>query len=446
MIEIVLIGISLLLVLACGLFVAAEFSFVTVDRARIENLAGKGDKRAIGVLAGLRSLSTQLSGAQIGITITNLAIGFLAEPAISELLHGPLESLGLAGKSVTAISVVLGITLATFITMLFGELIPKNLAISRPISTAKIVQAWQRGFTGLMYYPIIFMNGIANKIVRRLGIEPQEELASARSSEELLSVVKHSARRGVLAKDTAVLIERSIEFSERHASDVMTPRVKLEIVRATDSVTAVLEAVRKTGYSRFPVINKEVDDVVGIIQVKNAVAVPFAKRDKTRVQSIMQPAVFIPSSIELDALIEKMREESTEAVVTIDEFGGVDGLVTIEDLIEELVGEVKDEHDEAGVAIKQLNRTSWSVSGLLRPDEISDVIDLALPEDEEFETIGGLVLDLLEEVPKMGDSVNVEAIDREGNRRPVHLTVKRMDGRRIDRVELRVEAKKETDQ
>jgi CBS domain containing-hemolysin-like protein len=436
MVEIIFIVISLLLVLACSLFVAAEFSFVTVDKARVQRLADKGDKRAAGVLSGLRTLSTQLSGAQIGITITNLAIGFLAEPAISELLHGPLQSLGLPGKIITAISVVVGISLATIVTMLFGELVPKNLAIARPIETSRAIQGWQRRFTALMHYPIVLMNGVANKIVRRLGVEPQEELASARSVEELLSVVKHSARRGTLAKDTAVLLERSLEFSERHASDVMTPRVKLEVVNADGSILSVLEAVRNTGFSRFPVIDKEIDNVVGLIQVKHAVAVPFNDRDSRSVRSVMQPVTFIPSSIELDALIEKMREAGTEAVVTIDEFGGVDGIVTIEDLIEELVGEVKDEHDERGVAIKPLGRNTWSVSGLLRPDEIGGVIGLALPEDEEFETIGGLMLDLVEEVPKVGKEVVVGAVDRKGVRRSVRLRVTHMDGRRIDRLEL----------
>lgn len=436
MIELLFIVVSLLLVLACGLFVAAEFAFVTVSRARIGRLAGSGDKKAAGVQAGLRSLSTQLSGAQIGITITNLAIGFLAEPAVADLLRGPLSQVGISGPLLTTVSLVLAITVATVVTMLFGELVPKNLAIARPVGTAKRVQTLQRAFTRMMHYPILFMNGTANWILRRFGIEPQEELASARSVEELLSVVKHSARRGTLAKDTALLLERSLEFSERHASDVMTPRVKLEVVQAAEPVSSVIGAVKKSGFSRFPVIDKEIDNIVGMVHVKHAVAVPFKQRNSVKINTVMQPAVFIPSSIELDALIERMRDEGTEVVVTIDEFGGVDGLVTLEDLIEELVGEVKDEHDEEGIAIKQLNSRSWLVSGLLRPDEIGQVVGLTLPEDEEFETVGGLVLDQLEEVPEIGDEVIVDALDRKGTSQLVRLKVARMDGRRIDRIEV----------
>jgi CBS domain containing-hemolysin-like protein len=437
MIEIALLVVALLLVLACGLFVAAEFAFVTVDRSRVERLAASGDRRATGVLAALKTLSSQLSGAQIGITITNLAIGFLAEPGVADLLRSPLSKVGIEGTLLTTVSLVLAISIATVVTMLFGELVPKNLAIARPVGTARRVQSGQRAFTKLMHYPILLTNGTANFILKRfLKIEPQEELASARSVDELLSVVKHSARRGTLAKDTAVLLERSLEFGERHASDVMTPRVKLTVVRADDPIQTVIEAVKKSGFSRFPVIDKEIDNIVGMIHVKNAVAIPFSYRKVTSIRDNMQSVVFVPSSIELDDLIERMRDESTEAVVTIDEFGGVDGLVTLEDLIEELVGEVKDEHDEAGIAIKQLKSRVWSVSGLLRPDEISQVIGLTLPEDEEFETIGGLVLDQWEDVPKPGDEVLVNALDRDGSQQTVRLKVTGMDGRRVDRIEI----------
>lgn len=436
MIEIILILVSLFLVLACAVFVAAEFAFVTVDRTRIERLAHTGDKGAQGVLEGLRTLSTQLSGAQIGITITNLAIGFLAEPAVASWLRGPLESVGVSGALTSTIAIILAITIATLVTMLFGELVPKNLALAKPVATAKAVQKLQRSFTALMYLPIKLTNGIANRILLRFNIQPREELASARSVEELLSVVKHSAHRGTLAKDTAILLERSLQFSERHASDVMTPRVKLEVVASNQPVTSVIEAVKQSGFSRFPVIGKDIDDIVGIIHVKNAVAVPFEQRDDVLIHTIMEPVSFVPSSIELDTLIEKMRDESVEVVITMDEFGGVDGVITLEDLIEELVGEVKDEHDEDGIAISELRRNVWLVSGLLRPDEISQVTGLRLPEDEEYETIGGLVLDQLDDVPKVGDTVNVRAIDRKGRVYNVRLMVTKIDERRIDRLEM----------
>lgn len=436
MIELLLIAIALLLVAACGIFVAAEFAFVTVDRSRIDRLAENGDGGAKGVQAALRTLSTQLSGAQVGITVTNLAIGFLAEPAVASLLRGPLEIVGLTGGAVSAVAIILAISVATLFTMIFGELVPKNLAIARPVGTAKAVQRFQRGFSRLMYFPIIWMNGVANAILHRLGIEPREELASARSVEELLSVVKHSAKRGTLTKDTAILVERSLEFSERHAADVMTPRVKLKTVNLSDPVSKVIEAANDSGFSRFPVIDKKIDNIVGIISIKDAVKVPFKDRPKTTVSSVMQPVVFAPTSIELDDLIEKMRDEEVELVVTIDEFGGVDGVVTLEDLVEELVGEVIDEHDEHGIAIQRIKRNVWSVSGLLRPDEVGHVIGLILPEDESFETMGGLIFDKLDEIPEVGDTVTIDALTRSGSKRRLYLKVTKMDGRRIDRIEL----------
>ncbi len=436
MIEVLLIAIALLLVLACGVFVAAEFAFVTVDRTRIERLASKGDRNAKGVLSALKTLSTQLSGAQVGITVTNLAIGFLAEPAISELLRGPLESAGLEGAQVSSVAIILGITIATVVTMIFGELVPKNLAIARPVGTAKAVQGLQRGFTKLMYGPIVVMNGTANKILHRFGLEAREELAAARSVEELLSVVKHSAKRGTLARDTAILVERSIEFSERHASDVMTPRVKLETLEQDKTVNCVIEATQSSGFSRFPVIGEDIDNIVGFVSVKQAVAIPYEDRSKTSIKDIMKPALFVPSSMELDDLIEKMRDEKVEAVIAMDEFGGVDGIVTIEDLVEELVGEVKDEHDEEGVAIRRMRNKSWLISGLLRPDEVAQVTGYILPEDEEYETVGGLTFDAFDRIPKANESVEVAAMNRKGQHYDVKLTVIKMDGTRIDRIQL----------
>lgn len=438
MIELILILIALALVLACGLFVAAEFAFVTVNRSKVERLANGGDRSAKGVMQALKTLSTQLSGAQVGITITNLAIGFLAEPAVASLIRKPLEEIGVTGPAVSTVAIIFAISVATIVTMLFGELVPKNLAIARPVGTAKAVQSFQRGFSHFMRYPIRWMNGTANIILRKMGIEPREELASARSVEELLSVVKHSAKKGVLTKDAAILIERSLEFRERHAADVMTPRVKLEVLDVNDPASKIIDLARKTGFSRFPVIDKEIDNIVGIVSVKDAVKVPFSDRSKTLIKEIKGKVVFVPTSMELDDLIERMRDEAVELVVTIDEFGGVDGVVSLEDLIEELVGEVIDEHDENGVAIKKIRRNAWSVSGLLRSDEVGYVTGLILPEDESFETIGGLIFDRLDEIPEVGDAITVNALTRSGSERKVKLKVTKMEERRVDRLELSV--------
>ena len=436
--SILLILVSLGMVVLCGIFVAAEFSLITVNRSTVEKYAGQGDKQAQGVLRALKSLSTQLSGAQVGITLTSLAIGFLSEPAIARLLESPLGSIGLDGTALTIVATLVSISIATVITMVFGELIPKNLAIARPLETARYVQGAMRLFTQLAYGPIKVLNNNANYILKQLGQKPQEELASARSAEELASLVRRSADKGTLPEDTARMLERSLAFGEQTALAVMTPRVRVHTINYEQPVSAVIDLARRTGYSRFPVVKSSLDEAIGVVHVKRAVSVPEAERETTLASQIMQSPVIAPSSIELDPLLKRLKNGGLQMAIIIDEFGGADGIVTIEDLIEELVGEVYDEHDRSRTLIRKRKDGSWLVSGLLRPDEIGQEIGIFLPEEREYETIGGLVIDVLEKVPRVGEPAMIPAIDRDGNELRVRLTVQRMDGRRIDRLELQV--------
>ncbi len=439
MIEIILILISLGLVAACGAFVAAEFAFVTVDRPSVERRVEEGDAKARGVIAALRTLSTQLSAAQVGITLTNLLIGFLAEPAVADLIDGPLGEIGITGSAGTGISLVIALVLATGVTMVFGELVPKNLAIARPLETARAVQRFQRGFTTAAGPIIRFTNGTANRILLRIGIEPQEELASARSPEELSSLVRRSAEHGTLTDDTAELLERSIAFGDRRASDVMTPRSQMHTLGVLDPVLDVFRLARETGRSRFPVLAGDRGEVAGIIHVKHVMAVPHEKRGETPVREIMVQPVLVPDTIELDPLLAVLREGGLQMGVVVDEWGNVDGIVTLEDLIEEIVGDVRDEYDPQDDSARQESDGRWSLSGLLRPDEVADVTGVFLPEDEEYETLAGLVAFELERMPEVGDVVEVMAADDE--RRPLRarLTVLRLDGLRLDRVRLEFE-------
>lgn len=437
--ELVLLAVSVVLILLCGLFVAAEFSFITVDRTKVRRAAQKGDRKAIGLQHALKRLSTQLSGAQVGITITNLAIGYLAQPSLAQLLGAPLNALGISGAGVTGVSVIVALTIATAATMIFGELIPKNLAIAMPMQTARSVQGFQRGFSWVMAYPIRLSNGTANYILRRMRIEPQEELASARSAEELTSLVRRSADKGVLPYDMALMIERSLMFGERRADEVMTPRARVESVPQTATATDVITAARKTGFSRFPITGEDIDEIVGIVHVKSAVSVPRNKRNATLVSDIAKKPVFAPSNIHLDPLLEILRGGGLQIAVLVDEFGGTDGIVTIEDLIEELVGEVQDEHDKNDVLMQKRKDGSWLISGLLRPDEAGQFLGITLPEEEEFETLGGLIAERLEKMPKLGDHVSIVGLDRTGKALTVVLRVARMDGLRVDTIEVRVQ-------
>ncbi len=424
MIELLLILVALALVVACGAFVAAEFAFVTVDRPSVERAARDGERGAEGVQQALRTLSTQLSAAQVGITLTNLLIGFLAEPSIARLIDGPLESAGLSGGAVTGVALVIALVLATGVTMLFGELVPKNLAIARPLATAKAVQGFQRGFTRWMGPVVRFLNGTANVILRRLGVEPQEELASARSPEELASLARHSAEEGTLEMSTATLLQRSIAFTERRAHEIMTPRGRMRALTADASVADVVELARASGLSRFPVLRD--DAFAGVAHVKDAVAVPFERRGGTGVAAIMRPPLLVPATLELDRLLDALRAGGLQMALVVDEFGNVDGLVTLEDLVEEIVGEVRDEHDPGEIRVVE-EPGGWVLSGLLRPDEVERLTGVELPADEGYETIAGLLADELARMPERGDTVALQ---------DVRLTVVAMDGLRVDRVRL----------
>lgn len=437
MTELLLLLLSLLLMAACGLFVAAEFAFLTVDRGHIERRAAADDAGAKGVLAALKGLSTQLSGAQLGITITNLAIGFLAEPALASLIAPALGRAGITGAGATAVGVVLAMAISTALTMIFGELVPKNLAIALPERTARAVQRPMRAFTASMRPMISVLNGSANRALRAMGIEPTEELEGARSPQELHFLVARSASQGTLDEETAELVQRSIEFGERRASDVMTPRTRVDFVRGDETVADVVGHVRATGHARFPVLDPETDRLLGIVATPHVLRTPAAERAATPVAAVMTDAVLVPASIDLDALLQVLRDGEQQLAVVIDEYGGVDGIVTLEDLVEEITGELEDEHDTP-VAPRETEPGTWEVSGLLRPDEVEEITGVLLPEDEEYETVAGLIVDRLNRLAEVGDRVEAHGRDEQRRRYPVALTVTELDGLRIDRVRIDV--------
>jgi CBS domain containing-hemolysin-like protein len=439
--DLLLLALALLLIAACGVFVAAEFSFVTVDRAQVDRDAEAGDVGAQGVQSALRSLSTQLSGAQVGITVTNLAIGFLAEPAVSHLIRGPLESAGVPEGAVRPVATAIGLVLGTILTMIFGELVPKNLAIAKPMQTARATQRVMRGFTAAMRVPIRLLNGSANAFIRRIGLEPQEELRSARSSTELASLISRSASVGTLDADTAELMERSVEFGTRTAGEIMTPRVRTLSLEEGDRAIQVIELARSSGHSRFPVLDGD-DTVVGTVHVKNAVALPVHERPTTRVKHLMAKPIVVPDSLRLDPLLALLRKDGFQLAVVLDEYGGHAGIVTLEDVVEEIVGDISDEHDRFGSRARKRRDGSWLLSGLLRPDEVEDLTGVPLPESEDYDTVAGLVLQVLGRIPERGDIAEVPVPDTsdddEPRQRLVTLAVEHMDGLRIDRVVLQV--------
>jgi CBS domain containing-hemolysin-like protein len=426
-------------------FVAAEFSLVTVDRAAVNQLANEGDPAARKVQKALRELSFQLSGAQLGITITALLTGYLAEPALAKLF-GPL--LRLFGDAQVSVAHVLSLGLATLLSMLFGELVPKNAALARPLPTALMTAGPMRVFSRMLTFLIRALNGSANWLVRRLGVEPQEELASARSPEELGLLAAYSAKAGALPTETAVLLRRTIRFGEKRAAEAMTPRVDVVGIGAAEPVQAVIDLVRQTGKSRFPVYEQTLDQIVGVITVIEALGVPPAQRGTTSVRSVAREPVLVPESLDLDGVLAALQAGGEDLAIVVDEYGGTDGVVSIEDLVEELVGDIADEHDtveptfatlapaaagaahgasdEAAPVTVTGGDRSWLVDGVLREDELEEITGFRLPEGP-YETLAGFLMARLGHIPVAGETV-VEG-DWE-------FTVIEVDRRRIEQVRV----------
>ncbi|HEU5222679.1 MAG TPA: hemolysin family protein [Candidatus Lumbricidophila sp.] len=419
-----LLAIGLLLTIGTGLFVASEFALVNLDRAELEARRARGETRLSLTIRALRHTSTHLSSAQLGITLTTLLTGFTLEPAFAGLLAAHLHATGLDDAALHVVASVIAVALATLLSMLLGELVPKNFALALPVATAKAVMGFQVAFTWMFRPAVAALNGAANGILRAIGVEPKEELSGARSPDELASLLRRSANAGMLEHDTATLLGRTLRFSEHDASDVMTPRPRVAAVRRTDPVEAVLELSRQTGLSRFPVHEEDLDDIVGLVHVKQAVAVPRARRAEVPVSALTTEVLRVPETMGLDSLLGELRGRGYQMAVVVDEYGGTAGVVTLEDLVEELVGEVADEHDRSRAGVVRRGK-AVSFPGMLRPDELLDRTGIHVPEHVDYETVAGFVIAALGRMPRVGDSINVE----DGR-----LIVQRLDGRRIDRI------------
>ncbi|MCS5734023.1 hemolysin family protein [Herbiconiux daphne] len=422
--EFVMLGVGLLLTVGTGFFVASEFSLVNLDRSDLEARSERGEKGLQPAIAALKHTSTHLSSAQLGITLTTLLTGYTMEPAISSLLRDPLMGLGIPEGVVPAISAVIGILIATLLSMIIGELVPKNFALALPLKTARIVVPFQLAFTMVFRPAVSLLNNSANGLLRLVGIEPKEELSGARTAEELSSLVRRSALQGSLEEDTATLLNRTLLFSSHTAADAMTPRPRISSVKRSDSAASVLQLARTTGHSRFPVIDEGIDDVVGIVHVKQAMAIPHERRGEVPVVAIMTEVTRVPETMRLDVLLGELRGRGYQMAVVVDEYGGTAGVVTLEDLVEELVGDLADEHDRsrAGVVVSS---GATTFPGILRPDELADQAGIRVPEDGPYETVAGFVMSELGRLPEVGDTVTLP----EGA-----LRVERLDGRRIDRL------------
>ena len=416
-----------------GLFVAFEFAVTGLERSAIDNdVKKRGDGQAHSVRKAHNRLSFHLSGAQLGITLTTLATGFLAEPVLARYFTPMLEWAGLSESATGPTALVLALIVATGLSMIYGELVPKNVAITEPLGVARVTARPVMWFNWVFYLFIQSMNLTANWMVRKMGIEPADELASARSPQELGALVKNSAQQGALDKSKAQMLE-----------DLMTPRSTIISLDADDTVEDLLATALESGRSRFPVTEGDLDATVGVVHVKDAFTIPAARRKATRVADLARQVPVLPQSLDGDAVLEAVRSAGSQIALVADEYGGTAGIVTIEDVVEEILGEVYDEYDDAE-AEQEVRRVTegWDCSGLMRVDDLPHKVGYFAP-DGDHETLGGVIMLALGRIPAEGDVVLLPETDRDmldefesGLPGRWYARILAMDGRRVDRALL----------
>ena len=391
---------------ATGYFVAQEFTFMAVDRGRLRQLAEEGDRAAERAYQVTRKLSFMLSGAQFGITVTALLVGYVAEPLLGAGLASALGFTGLSSAALLSISVAVALVFATVVQMVLGELFPKNLAIANPIALAKALSGSTLVYLKIAGPVVRFFDATANRLLRAVGIEPVEELPQGATREELVRIVGEAGEQGHLDAELSELLDRGLDFRGLVAEQAMTPRVAVRIVRADEPASRVVELL-DTGHSRFPVIGDGLDDVLGVVGLAEVLTVAPAQRATTPIGKIVSPAVLVPETLPLPAVLERLRAEHRQLACVVDEFGGFAGVVSLEDLAEELVGEIHDEDDLVGDVPERRADGTWALPGRLRIDEISDLTGVALPANEGYDTVSGLVLSRLGRTARVGDEVAV---------------------------------------
>lgn len=414
------------LILANGWFVLGEFAFVAADRAALQTRADAGDRRARRALEVQSRLSFMLSGAQLGITATSLLVGAVAEPLFRRLLAPALELAAVPRATSYAVAVIAGILLSTAVQMVVGELAPKNLGIARPETFSRALAPGMRVFLIVAGPLIRVFDSAANGLLRGMGVEPVEELDVTVDAGELAQLIGESEHAGALSDSQAELLERALAFRERRVAEVMVPAPHVLSVPADATAADLRELAVRSGRSRFPVTDDGLDDVVGVVRAKDVLCVPLEQRATTPVRALASEPLVVPESTTLVPLLAALQRDRSPLAVVVDEHGATAGLITLEDVVEELVGEIRDEHDRAEPRVIAQPGGAWIVPGSWRPDEVARDTGVALPEGD-YETVGGLVMDRLGRVPSPGDTVEVEGVT---------LRVLRTDGHAVARVWL----------
>ncbi|TDC80397.1 HlyC/CorC family transporter [Micromonospora sp. KC606] len=439
----IVVGLVLIIALtaATGYFVAQEFGYVAVDRGRLKQRADDGDQASARALEVTSRLSFMLSGAQLGITVTALLVGYVAEPFLGAGLAELLGSAGVATTVTLPLSVVLALTIATVVQMVLGELAPKNLAIARAEHLARALARSTLIYLKVAGPVIKLFDRAAVRLLRRIGIEPIEELPSGATPEDLEQIIADSREGGHLDLEMSTLLDRGLDFRQLTAGEAMVPRVDVHSVRAHEPVSRVVELL-DTGHSRFPVRGTEgVDDLVGVVGIADVLGVAPAKRATTPVSAVAVPPLLVPETLPLPTVLDRLRSGHRQLACVVDEYGGFAGVITLEDIAEELVGPIRDEDDPPERSPARQEDGSWVVPARWRIDEVADSTGIALPEAPEYDTLSGLVMRELGRVPEVGDrlEISLSADGEEPQEQPKALVeVLAVDRHVADTVRLRL--------
>jgi CBS domain containing-hemolysin-like protein len=425
-------ALALVLLAANGLFVAAEFALLAARRSRMEQLAAEGDPRAVAAVAGLRELSLTLAGAQLGITLCSLGLGVVAEPLVAGFFeHLLAEQTPLPESVAVPLGFAIGLSIVVFLHMVVGEMAPKSWAIADPERSALLLARPFRLFVRIFRPAIRLLNAMANGLVRLAGVEPQDELALAHAPSDLLMVLRESAREGTIADGHHDLLSRAIELSGLDAESVMVPRRDIVSVHADATRAEVLEIARRTGRSRLPVHAGDLDEVLGVLTVKDLILDSVTSRgsdDAVGIRRYARPALAVPDSRPIEDLLLDMRSQRQHIAMVVDEYGSISGLVAMEDVIEELIGDFDDETDRITRRLRRHPDGHVVVAGTVRPHELHERTGLVLP-DGPFETLAGFIEHQTGVVPSVGTSATLKGVT---------FTVTGMTGYQV--TEIRVQA------
>jgi len=401
------IALGILVVLAItaltGYFVAQEFAYMAVDRSRLKARAEAGDNAAARALSVTRRTSFMLSGAQLGITVTGLLVGYVAEPLIGAGLGELLGGVGIPTAVGIAIGTVLAVAFSTVVQMVFGELFPKNLAIARPEPVARWLAFSTTIYLKIFGWLITLFDASSNLLLRMLRIEPVHDVEHSATPRDLEHIVAESRDTGELPRELSTLLDRILDFPTRTAEHAMIPRARVDYVRADEPLTRVL-AKMSTGHTRYPVVGDSADDLLGVVHLHDLLD---RACDTGSVEQALRPAVIVPTTLPLPDVLTRLAEEKEEMALVIDEYGGFAGVITIEDMAEELVGEIADEHDpalEAQVIVP--DGDGWRIRGDVHLDEVARTLGHELPAGD-YETLAGLVIAEYGGLPEVGHSVMI---------------------------------------